>query len=184
MSANLKAIRKELSDYLDNHPETEHGQVLRNLLASGNDLFARGDSLAHITASAWILNETSTHALLIEHGKYLKFCPPGGHVDPGETVLDACLRETLEEVGLALLRLITAKIFDVDIHRIPASAKKNEPEHWHIDVRYAVIADKNEMVRLNLEECRSYVWKALQEMLNGNDQSLSRLSAKTLDLSL
>lgn len=178
------AIRKEMADYLDNHPNTENAQVLRDLLASDNDLFARGDSSAHITASAWILNDEITHALLIEHGKYLTFCPPGGHVDPGETVMQACLREAMEEVGLVLLRLLGAKIFDVDIHRIPASVKKNEPEHWHIDVRYAVIADKNEKVKLNLEECRSYVWKALAEMLNGKDRSLSRLSGKTLALSL
>lgn len=175
-------IRTELSKYLDENPDTENAQVLRDLIASNDDLFARSESLAHVTSSAWILNEERTHALLIEHAKYLKFCPPGGHVDPNEAALEACLRETAEEVGLKRLKVIATKIFDVDIHRIPASAKKNEPEHWHIDVRYALEMPTGEVVDLNLEECLSYKWRPLEEMAMGQDKSLARLTEKTASL--
>jgi 8-oxo-dGTP pyrophosphatase MutT (NUDIX family) len=176
------SIRQELTAYLDKNPATENAEVLRALIASNDDLFARGDSLAHVTASAWILNEECTHALLIEHAKYFKFCPPGGHIDPFEMPIDACLREAGEEVGLKKLQVIVSEIFDIDIHRIPASAKKNEPAHWHIDVRYALMANNSEAVDLNLEECLSHQWKALSEMVNGDDASLARLSTKTFAL--
>lgn len=176
------AMRNELSAYLEKNPATENAEVLKDLISLKGDLFARGPSRAHVTASAWIINEDGTHALLIEHAKYLKFCPPGGHVDQGETALQACLREVGEEVGLFLLKLIFDGIFDIDIHRIPASEKKNEPEHWHIDVRYAFRADKDETVSLNLDECLSYKWRAIVELAKLEDQSVARLALKTMRL--
>lgn len=174
------AMRYELSAYLEKNPGTENAVVLKDLISIGGDIFARGDSRAHVTASAWILNEEGTHALLIEHAKYHKFCPPGGHVDQGETALQACLREVSEEVGLKKLKLVISGIFDVDIHRIPASEKKNEPEHFHIDVRFAFRADKDEAVSLNLEECLSYKWQAIVELVKLEDQSVARLALKTM----
>ena len=172
-------MRNELSAYLERNPATESSVVLKDLISLNGDLFARGDSRAHVTASAWIINEDGTHALLIEHAKYLKFCPPGGHVDAGETALQACLREVGEEVGLFLMKLIFDGIFDIDIHRIPASKKKNEPEHWHIDVRYAFRANKDEGVKLNLDECLSYKWQPIVELAKLEDKSVARLALKT-----
>lgn len=174
------AMRYELSAYLEKNPATENSVVLKDLISLGGDIFARGASRAHVTASAWIINEEGTHALLIEHAKYQKFCPPGGHVDQGETSLQACLREVGEEVGLFQLKLIFSGIFDIDIHRIPASDKKNEPEHWHIDVRYAFRASKDEAVQLNLDECLSYKWQPIVELAKLEDQSVARLALKTM----
>lgn len=174
------AMREELSAYLKQNPSTENAVILKCLIAGTGDLFARGPSLAHVTASAWILNEEGTHALLIEHAKYHKFCPPGGHVDEGETALQACLREVGEEVGLYNLKLLVDGIFDIDIHRIPASEKKNEPAHWHIDVRYAFEASKVEAVKINADECLSYKWVTVNDpMTNRDDQSIFRLAWKT-----
>ena len=173
------AMRNELSAYLEQNPGTANAQVLKDLIAGEGDLFARGASLAHVTASAWILNAQGTHALLIEHAKYHKFCPPGGHIDAGETALAACLREVGEEVGLHNLNVISPQIFDIDIHRIPASEKKNEPEHWHIDVRYALQASPTEEVNLNLDECLSYKWQSIHELAKLEDRSIARLALKT-----
>lgn len=57
---------------------------------------------------------------------------PGGHLDRGESALEAAKRETLEETG------ITAKfdpnIFHVDVHETPSG-------HVHYDIRYLANTD-------------------------------------------
>ncbi|WP_274644660.1 ATPase, T2SS/T4P/T4SS family [Pseudomonas serbica] len=174
------AMREDLSAYLKQNPSTKNSVILKCLIAGNGDLFERGQSLAHVTASGWILNEEGTHALLIEHAKYNKFCPPGGHVDANETALQACLREVGEEVGLHNLKQLVDGIFDIDIHRIPASEKKNEPAHWHIDVRYALEASKVEAVKINTDECLSYKWVPVNDPMDHmNDESIHRLARKT-----
>lgn len=100
--------------------------------------YSRDTLSGHITGSAFIISEEKREALLILHKKYNKWVVPGGHVDAGENALKASERESGEEVGLTDLNLLSAEIFDIDIHRIPSTTKngKFEPEHWHFDVRY------------------------------------------------
>ena len=55
--------------------------------------------------------------LMVQHGgtrTYGLWGLPGGHVDPGETIQDAAVRETLEEAGcrVKLGRLIDRRVLD------------------------------------------------------------------------
>lgn len=177
MSQDL--MREQLRAYLAANPDTANAHVLVELIEGGGDLYARGDSKCHVTASGWILRPDLSETLLIEHAKYKVFTPAGGHVDPGETALEACLREVAEETGLHNLIILSQEIFDIDIHSIPASETKREPEHFHCDVRTAAIAPWSEQVDLNLEECLSSKWMKVASLLKCGDQSLERMARKT-----
>ena len=172
--------RRMLSDYLFTYPETENAQVLQDLIDSDGDLFSRGQSNAHVTASGWVLSPGRTQVLLIEHGIYKIFVIPGGHVDEGETALQAALREVGEEVGLSDLVVLNPTLFDIDIHKIPASEKKGEPEHWHIDARFSLWNDKGHAVVLNEQECLSEKWVNVVDLAYGTDVSLKRMAQKSL----
>ncbi len=50
--------------------------------------------------SAFIRNETKEKILLTKRADNGQWCMPGGAIDPGESVEEACVREIREETGL------------------------------------------------------------------------------------
>lgn len=175
--------RRELALYRLGNPDMANADVLDEAIGSEADLFLRWPSKAHVTGSAWILNEACSHTLLIGHAKYGIFVPPGGHTDPGENPQQAAWREASEETGIEKQHLRPiGNLLDVDVHEIPANEKRGEGRHWHCDARYPFIASAEAKVNLNLEECTDVKWVPLSELLESADQSLRRLAQKSLEL--
>ena len=51
-------------------------------------------------AAAIIFDENREKVLLTQRSDNGRWCLPGGGMDPGESALEACIRETMEETGL------------------------------------------------------------------------------------
>lgn len=166
----------EIADYLRGH-YVEHAGVVERVMAQPFP-FDRGTEPGHVTASAFILDATHERVLLIHHAGLDLWLQPGGHIDEGESPLQAAVRESFEEVGLHITP-ITGEIIDIDVHRIPANTKKNEPSHWHVDVRYLFVA-QDHRVNLNENECSSYRWISLVDMLKMNQDSFVRVARKAI----
>lgn len=112
-----------------------------DLIALGPAVLLRSTFPGHLTASAWVVARDSGAALLIHHRKLGFWVQPGGHAD-GEADLDAVARrEVLEETGVDLAENLThgayGRVFDLDIHPIPAFG--SEPAHLHYDVRFLYV---------------------------------------------
>ena len=109
--------------------------------------FDRAIPEGHFTGSGLVMSEDGSAVLLLHHVKLHRWLQPGGHGEAGEVTGEAVAgREVAEETGLVpRLHPTAPRPFDVDIHRIPA--RKLDPEHEHLDLRYLFIADPAEPLR-------------------------------------
>lgn len=119
------------------------------LLDSSQGCFHRSTFPAHFTGSVMLVSADGSQTLLHHHRKLGKWLPFGGHCDGEENVLAVAQREALEESGIEGLILASPRIFDLDIHTIPA--RQGEPEHEHFDVRWMLIAPENAHFKISPE---------------------------------
>jgi 8-oxo-dGTP pyrophosphatase MutT (NUDIX family) len=136
-------IIKALTDYRRRFPG--EGDVIdrfERFLIDHDQVMDRNALPGHITACVWIRSYDQTKVLLMNHTKLGKWIQLGGHIEPGETPLEAAWREAREESGLTSLRLVDRGIYDLAIHQFPAIG--HMPEHIHYDIRFLFEADGEE----------------------------------------
>jgi 8-oxo-dGTP pyrophosphatase MutT (NUDIX family) len=140
--------------------------------------FHRETQAGHFTGSAWLVSADGERVLLMHHRKLQRWLQLGGHADGDADLAAVALREAQEESGLMDLE-VQPGIFDMDLHVIPA--RRDEPEHWHYDVRYVVIARGSEAFTLN-EESLDLAWRSIAELAADPtaDESLRRMASKWL----
>ena len=160
---------------VDSHEQ----QMLEHITAfvcAHEQFYSRALLVGHLTGSAWIVDETFSHALLLHHGKLNKWLQPGGHIEDDADLLSASLREAREETG-ADVRPHSSSIFDVDMHEIPA--RPNEPAHFHYDIRFLLVADKAAPLLVS-SESKDLAWVALEQIEEfTQEESVLRMARKT-----
>lgn len=132
-------------------------------LAAREDAFERSAfQPGHFTASGFVLSPERDALLLIFHRRLQLWAQPGGHVEVSDPdLLSAARREVAEEVGLSdLLVANEGRIFDLDVHSIPA--RPEEPEHEHFDVRFLFVAATREFRAST--EVAACTWVRLSEL--------------------
>lgn len=149
---------------------------LIDFIAAHEDCFSQTLREGHITGSAWLVNRAGTHVLLTHHRKLNIWIQLGGHADGNADPLSVALREASEESGLEGIEPVSEKIFDVDIHEIPA--RENEPAHFHYDIRYALRAARSEDYTVS-EESHDLEWIEIDKIQDfTSEESVLRMAAK------
>ena len=97
--------------------------------------FSRKNQEGHITASGLVIKDDKV--LLIFHPYIKRWFQPGGHIEEGDSPIEAAIREVYEETGyFCELDSDNQDPIDIDIHEIPENPKKSEGAHLHIDLLY------------------------------------------------
>jgi 8-oxo-dGTP pyrophosphatase MutT (NUDIX family) len=147
-----------------------HRDAFLQLLRATEAPYSRAQfAPGHITASCFILDD-SGRLLLHHHRRLSRWLQMGGHLEPGETTIEAALREGAEESGLRDLVLVDDAIADLDVHAIPAG--RGEPEHSHYDVRYIARTQSPGTIAADARESNQLMWFDLDraaELMRGEE---------------
>jgi 8-oxo-dGTP pyrophosphatase MutT (NUDIX family) len=177
LEENRSSLKKLLEEYGWAYPEEGERTALFLSFLAGSDGLSPEMTRGHLTGSVWILNRERDRALLTHHGKLDIWVQPGGHVEPGETVYQGARREMAEETGLAGTPLQGEILFDMDAHLIPA--RKDQPSHYHFDLRYLMEADSGEPLLIT-KESKDLKWIPLEEIpLYTRSESVLRMLRKS-----
>ncbi len=168
-------LEEALTIYALSHPgnAAAAGRIL-SFIRSTPNCFNRSHTAGHITASAWLLSPDGKRALLTLHRKLGRWLQPGGHADGDTIPLRSALREAEEESGITGVKALSAAIFDVDVHEIPARPAAGEPAHLHYDIRYLLQAPHTRF-RVS-EESEALAWFHADELpALGAEESILRM---------
>lgn len=142
--------------------------------------FSRSQPRAHFTGSAVVVDPAGERVAMVHHAKLQRWLQPGGHAEEADagSMEATALREASEETGCRVrLHERAPRPLDVDVHPIPA--RKDEPEHLHLDVRYLVVAENPEALAHDPNESFGARWFSWDEALARLDEvPLRRLLEK------
>ena len=123
------------------------------------------------TVGALIVNNEGKVLLAKSHKWFDKYTLPGGHIEVGESVIDAVRREVKEEVGLDVevveMLLVQEAIFAPEFYK---------KKHFVFIDFYC--KSKNQEVKLDRDEIQDYIWVYPGAAYNLKLDSFTR---KTLD---
>ena len=158
-------MKFNLNEALDNYNPTDKNEKeslekIKEFLKNNDNCFSRTNLEGHITARALVIDENGN--VLLNHHKALnKWLHFGGHSDGESNSLNVAKREVMEESGIVDVNDFEGKIFDVDVHTIPENHAKNEPEHYHYDIRFLFMV-KNKEFKIS-DESKEIKWVSFKE---------------------
>lgn len=161
-------IREEIESYRPfNEQEKRDKKVILYFIDANSDAFLRSNLIAHMTASAWIVNPLRTKTLLVYHRLFDSWSWTGWHADGEEDLLAVALREVREETGVKNPRPVSKDIYSLEVLTVDGHEKHGEyvPSHLHMNVTYLLEAEESETLHICREENSGVAWFSLEEAL-------------------
>lgn len=87
-----------------NEQEKMDKSLILDWIETQDDAFSRDNTVAHMTASAWVVNKDRSRVLMAYHNIYDSWSWLGGHADGETDLLAVAIREVKEEAGISGVR--------------------------------------------------------------------------------
>lgn len=163
-----KFLIEQLNEFIPcNEQEEKDKAFIIDFINNNDDAFLRSNRIAHMTASAWVVNKDRTKVLMVYHNIYNSWSWLGGHADGETDLLKVAVKEVCEEAGIEQVRVVSPEIFSVEVLTVDGHEKKGQyvSSHLHLNVTYLLEADSEENVHVKEDENSGVAWFAPEEAL-------------------
>lgn len=164
---------KAIETYIPYNEQEERDQVLiLNWLRQHENAYSRENEIAHMTASAWVVNKDRSKVLMVYHKIYNSWSWLGGHADGEKDLLAVALREVREEAGISSVRPVSEDLLSLEILTVDGHQKKGRyvPCHLHMNVTYLLEADELEETSVKEDENSGVGWFTPEEALQASTE--------------
>lgn len=158
---NRNELIEQIENYIPyNEQEAHDKRIILDWIKNNEDAFDRSNSVAHMTASAWVINKDRSKVLMVYHNIYNSWSWTGGHADGEVDLLSVAIREVKEETGIKDVRAVSEEIFSLEALTVDGHIKKGKyvSSHLHLNITYLLEADSEEAVTLKEDENSGVAW--------------------------
>ena len=140
-------MKENLIRQIENYPpfneqEEKDKALILGWISNNENAFSRENTVAHITASAWVVNKDRSKVLMVYHNIYNSWSWMGGHADGETDLLSVAIWEVKEEAGIS-----------------------NVSSHLHLNITYLLEADSEEQVSVKADENSGVMWFSPEDAL-------------------
>ena len=165
---NCQKLINQIKEYKPYNEQEESDKILiLDWIRNNENAFSRENTVAHMTASAWVVNRERTRVLMVYHNIYNSWSWLGGHADGETDLLSVAIREVKEEAGISNVHPVSEEIFSMESLTVDGHVKKGKyvSSHLHLNVTYLLEADPKENVSVKADENSGVAWFSPEEAL-------------------
>ncbi|MCH3909176.1 MAG: NUDIX hydrolase [Bacilli bacterium] len=166
-------IEKEVEIYVPfNEQEAKDKTLILDALKNEKDIFKRTNVIAHMTASAWVVNPSHDKVLMVYHNIYQSWSWLGGHADGDTNLLDVAIREVKEESGVTDVKALSKDIFSLEVLTVDGHIKRGQyvSSHLHLNVSYLLEVDDKDPLFVKPDENSGVRWFTLQGAIDASTE--------------
>lgn len=163
----METLRKAIAAFVPTCEQEERDQQMMLAFIDANpDCLTRDNQVAHLTASAWVVNPERDKVLMVYHNIYDSWSWTGGHADGDADLAAVACREACEETGIQGLKPLMDGPASLEVITVDGHVKRGQyvSSHLHLNLTYLFEADESQTLTVKEDENAGVAWIPREEL--------------------